>query len=102
MALMPPFAVTALVLILARAMTELWLSRLNQHHVRAHAIEVPPAFCGNIEEATYCRSVDYKLAKRRFGDIAAVFVVVVLFVVYFSGVLPWWFCRLSEIVGDLL
>jgi hypothetical protein len=34
---MPPFAIIALVLILARAMAELWLSRLNQRHVLAHA-----------------------------------------------------------------
>src|SRR5438128_9821358 len=95
MALMPPFAVTALVLILARAITELWLSRLNQHHVRAHANEVPPAFRGNIEEATYCRSVDYTLAKSRFGDVAGMFDAVVLIAVLFSGVLPWAFGRFS-------
>src|SRR6266513_1876912 len=100
MALMSPFAVTALVLILARAITELWLSRLNQRHVRVHANEVPSAFRGNIEEATYCRSVDYTLAKSRFGDIAAVFDAVVLFAVLFSGVLPWAFGRFSASFGS--
>ena len=100
MALMPPFAVTALVLILARAITELWLSRLNQHHVRAHANEVPPAFRGNIEEATYCRSVDYTLAKSRFGDIAAVFDAVVLIAALFSGALPWVFESFSASFGS--
>ncbi len=34
---MSPFAIIALALILARAVTELWLSRLNQCHVRAHS-----------------------------------------------------------------
>src|SRR6184192_4124597 len=95
MALMPPFDVTALVLILARAITELWLSRLNQRHVRVHANEVPPAFRGNIEETTYCRSVDYTLAKSRFANIASVFDAVVLLAVLFSGVLPWAFERFS-------
>ena len=38
------FATLALVLILARAIAELWLSRLNERHVRAHADEVPPVF----------------------------------------------------------
>ena len=47
---MSPFAIIALVLILARAIAELWLSRLNQRHVRAHANEVPPAFRGMIDE----------------------------------------------------
>src|SRR5438874_7891775 len=100
MALMPPFAVTALVLILARAITELWLSRLNQRHVRVHANEVPPAFRGNIEETTYCRSVDYTLAKSRFADIASVFDAVVLLAVLFSGVLPWAFERFSASFGS--
>jgi hypothetical protein len=66
---MPPFAIIALVLILARTTTELWLSRLNQRHVRAHANEAPAAFRGTIDETTYRRLVDYMLAKSRFGDV---------------------------------
>ena len=86
---MSPFAIIALILILARAITELWLSRLNQRHVRGNANEVPPAFRGIIDETTYRRSIDYTLAKSRFGDIANVFDVVLLIAVLFSGVLPW-------------
>src|SRR6266516_3407033 len=100
MALMPPFAVTALVLILTRTITELWLSRLNQRHVRAHANEVPRAFGGMVDEATYRRSVDYTLAKSRFGDIAGMFDAVVLIAVLFSGVLPWAFGRFSASFGS--
>src|SRR5213595_3916284 len=99
MVLMPPFAVTALVLILTRTITELWLSRLNQRHVRAHANEVPRAFGGMVDEATYRRSVDYTLAKSRFGDIAGMFDAVVLIAVLFSGVLPWAFGRFSASFG---
>jgi STE24 endopeptidase len=88
---MPPFVIIALVLILARAIAELWLSRLNQRHVRTHANEVPPPFRGIIDEATYRRSVDYTLAKNRFGDITGVFDTLVLIAVLFSGVLPWAF-----------
>src|SRR5207248_11507208 len=88
---MTPFAIIALVLILARAITEVWLSRLNQRHVHAHASEVPTAFQGIIDEATYRRSVDYSLAKSRFGDIANLFDAVLLIEVLFSGVLPWTF-----------
>src|SRR5438876_2676461 len=97
---MPPFVIIALVLILARAIAELWLSRLNQRHVCAHEDEVPPAFRGMIEEATYCRSVDYTLAKSRFGDIAAVFDAVVLIAVLFSGALPWVFESFSASFGS--
>ena len=96
---MSPFAIIALVLILARVVTELWLSRLNQRHVRERANEVPPAFRGIIDEATYRRSVDYTLAKSRFGDIVNVFDAVVLIALLFSGLLPWAFGRFSATLG---
>src|SRR5213083_583785 len=96
---MQPFTVVALVLILARAIAELWLSRLNQRHVRAHANELPPAFRGVIDEATYRRSVDYTLAKSRFADITGVFDVVVLIALLFSGVLPWALGRFTASFG---
>ena len=96
---MPPFAIIVLVLILSRAVAELWLSRLNQRYVRAHANEVPPAFREIIDEATYRRSVDYTLAKSRFGNVAEVFDTLVLIAVLFSGVLPWAFGRFSASCG---
>jgi STE24 endopeptidase len=96
---MQPFAIIALVLILARAIAELWLSRLNQRHVCARAKEVPSAFRGIIDQATYRRSVDYTLAKSRFGDIANMFDGVVLIAVLFSGVLPWVFGKFSASFG---
>jgi STE24 endopeptidase len=88
---MQPFAIIALILILARLVTELWLSRLNQCHVRAHRNEVPPAFRGAMDESAYRRSIDYTLAKSRFGNIVNVFDAVVLIAVLFSGLLPWAF-----------
>jgi STE24 endopeptidase len=96
---MLPFAIIALILILARATTELWLSGLNRRHVRAHANDVPPAFRGIIDAATYRRSVDYTLAKSRLGDIVTSVDAVVLIAVLFSGVLPWAFGRLSASFG---
>ena len=96
---MPPFAIIALVLILARVIAELWLSRINQRHVRAQANEVPPAFRGIIDEATYRRSIDYTLAKSRFGDIANLFDAGLLIALLFSGVLPWAFERFSVSLG---
>ena len=85
---MSPFAIIALVLILARALAELWLSRLNQRHVRAHADQVPPAFREMVDEPTYRRSVDYTLAKSRFGEVVTLFDAVLLIGLLFSGVLP--------------
>ena len=96
---MQPFAIVALVLILARLVTELWLGRLNQRYVRAHANQVPPVFHGIIDEATYRRSVDYTLAKSSFGDVVNPFDAVILIAVLFSGVLPWTFEQFSGSFG---
>jgi len=96
----PPFAIIALALILARAFGELWLSRLNQRHVLAHANEVPPAFRAMIDEATYRHSVDYTLAKNRFGDVVTVFDAVLLMALLFSGVLPWAFGKFMATFGS--
>ncbi|PYL10487.1 MAG: peptidase M48 [Verrucomicrobia bacterium] len=95
----PPFAVIALVLILARTIAELWLNQLNQRHIRANQNEVPPAFREMIDEATYRRSIEYTLARSHFGDVTNVFDAMVLIAVLFSGVLPWWFARFSASFG---
>ena len=99
MASVPLFAVIAFILILWRTAAELWLGRLNQRHVQAHAKEVPPAFRGIIDEATYRRSADYTLVKGRFENVVAIFDAVVLIAVLFSGLLPWAFRRFGAGVG---
>ena len=96
---MRPLAIIALALILARVFAEIWLNRLNQHHVRAHANEVPRAFRGIIDDGTYRRSVDYTLAKSCFGNIVNLFDAALLILVLFSGVLPWSFGRFSASFG---
>ena len=96
---MTPFAIIAVVLILARAIAELWLSRLNQWHVRTHADEVPPAVEQIVDERTYRRSVDYTLAKSRFGEVVNWFDAALLVTVLFSGVLPWAFGKFTETFG---
>jgi len=88
---MSPFAIIALALILSRAFAELWLSRLNQWHVQAHADAVPPALREMVNEPTYRRSIDYTLAKSRFGEVVTLFDAVLLIGVLFTGVLPWAF-----------
>src|ERR1051326_8246448 len=94
-----PFAIIALVLILARAIAELWLSRLNQRHVQAHANEVPTAFRGMVDRPTYHRSIDYTLAKSRFGDVVTMFDTALLIAILFSGVLPWAFGKSAPAFG---
>jgi STE24 endopeptidase len=96
---MQPFAVIALLLILGRVFAELLLSRLNRSHVCAHANEVPTVFYGMIDEPKYRRSIDYTLAKSRFGDTVNVFDAAILIAVLFSGVLPWAFEKFSANFG---
>ncbi len=96
---MSPVATIALVLIFARATGELWLSGLNRRHVHANAKEIPTAFRGMIDEATYCRSVDYTLTKNRFGDVVTIFDAILLVGILFSGVLPWAFGKSAAAFG---
>jgi STE24 endopeptidase len=96
---MSPFAIVALVLILAHAIAELWLNRLNQRHVRAYADEVPHAFRGIIDNATYRRSIDYTLAKSRFGEVMTAFDAAFLIGLLFTGVLPWAFGKFMADFG---
>jgi STE24 endopeptidase len=78
----------ALGLVVARWAASLWLSRLNARHVSAHAGSIPPAFVDVVDEPTYARSVEYTLARLRFGQVSATFGLVVLLAALFSGVLP--------------
>jgi STE24 endopeptidase len=94
-----PFAIIALVLIFARATGEICLSGLNRRHVCARAKEIPPAFRGIIDEVTYCRSVDYTLAKNRLGNVITVTDAVLLIGILFSGVLPWAFGKFVAALG---
>src|SRR5215211_8653738 len=96
---MSPIAVIAFVLILARAIAELWLSGLNQRHVCGNAHQVPSAFRGMIDEATYRRSIAYTLAKNRFGDVVTLFDAVLLVAVLFTGILPWAFGKFTAVFG---
>src|SRR6186713_2115044 len=96
---MSPLAIIALVLIFSRALAELWLSRMNQQHVRAHSGELPLAFREMVDEPTYLRSIEYTLAKSLFGDVVTLFDTALLIAILFSGVLPWAFEKFTGAFG---
>jgi len=77
------------VLILARWLVELGLSRLNQRYVFAHADNIPEPFRGMIDQSAYASAVQYTLAKNRFGQFADTWETLILLLALFSGVLPW-------------
>src|SRR6266571_4719993 len=84
----PSLPVCAIVLgvRLAKWVLEFWLRSLNERHVLANARTVPEAFKGAIDEATYAKSVQYTLAKSRFGQIEDTFGLVILIAALLSGV----------------
>jgi STE24 endopeptidase len=90
----------ALAFIVARWLAQFWLERLNQRHVLAHAAAVPEAFQASIDPATYARSVQYTLAKGRFGRIEDTFGALLLLAVLFSGVLPWAYTTFIGAFGE--
>ncbi len=99
---MPLATLVALVaagLIIFRLATELWLAWLNRRHVLAHAGAVPDAFRQIIEPAAYEKSIQYTLAKGRFGQVEDAFDAAVLLAILFSGVLPWAFDRFAASPG---
>ena len=81
-----------LILLLGRWAAQLWLARLNQRNVLAHADAVPDAFKAiPLTPPPHSKSVQYTLAKSRFGNVEMTYDLVVLAVVLFSGLLPWIF-----------
>ncbi len=89
----------ALILVPAKWGAQLWLARLNERNVLAHAGAVPEAFKDAMDEATYAKSVQYTLARSRFGQIEMSLDMTILLLVLFSGVLPWGFRLITARFG---
>ncbi len=88
------FQVTVALIVL-KLLTEWVLAWLNRAEVRRHAARAPAAVSTIMDEATYRKSVDYTLAKNRFGLIEGLFDTGVLVAVLAGGVLPWLFARVT-------
>lgn len=88
----------AVAFIALRLIAELVLSALNRAEVEKHARQAPPAVAAIMDTPTYTKSVEYTLAKNRFGRIELVWDAVVLIAVLASGILPRiyaWFAPLA-------
>lgn len=99
---MPPSELVfpiVLVLLIGRWLAQLWLASLNRRSVLTHADRVPDAFKDSVDAATYSKSVQYTLAKNRFGNIEMTYDLVVLAIVLFSGLLPWAFQLFTHWLG---
>lgn len=82
------FTIVAILIVL-RLVAELVLSLLNCAEAKKHASAPPPAVAAITDADSYAKSVEYTLAKGRFGRIELVWDAIVVLVVLGSGVLPW-------------
>lgn len=85
-------------LVALRLVTELVLSILNSREVVRNAETPPPAVAAIMDGETYRKSVQYTLARGRFGRVELVWDAFILVVVLASGILAvfrGWFAPLS-------
>jgi STE24 endopeptidase len=95
------WAVPALLfLVLARWISELILTRLNEQHVEAHAGTVPEPFRDLMPPATYAKAVDYTMARSRFGQIETTFDAMILSALLLFGGLPWAYDLVVATLGN--
>ena len=80
-------------LLVAKLLAELILAALNRTEVKRHADQAPPAVAAIMDAATYRKSVDYTLAKNRFGSWSMVFDTGLLLLVLTSTLLPLLFSQ---------
>jgi STE24 endopeptidase len=92
---MSPVLWTTAALMTLRLAGELVLSGLNRAEVRRNARVAPPAAAAIMDAETYRRSVDYTLAKSRFGVVTGLFDALVLAMVIFGGILPVLFAEIT-------
>ncbi len=78
-----------LILIFARLVWETALSLLNMAEVKRRGQSPPEQIPEIMDYETYARSVNYTLAKERLSIFGGFYETLILFVILFSGFLPW-------------
>jgi STE24 endopeptidase len=81
--------IVVLTALAANVGSEIWLILLNMREVRRCRDAPPEALREVMDGATYHTSVEYTLAKSRFGLFSEVFGATVLALALLSGLLPW-------------
>ena len=75
------------------------LDLINLNYVRAHSAKVPEGFRDFIDLPTYRKSVEYTIAKTRFGLVNEFYDALILAVVVLTGFLPWLYTGFSSVLG---
>ncbi|HAV12823.1 MAG TPA: peptidase M48 [Opitutae bacterium] len=86
-------------LLVLKLVTGIILDCMNMRHARDQSAEVPEAFKDFIDQPTYQKSIEYTLAKTRFGILNEVYDSLVLASVLLLGFLPWLYSSLSGALG---
>jgi STE24 endopeptidase len=81
------FKIVFLVLFSLHFLFERILSVLNTRHVLANKDQVPAAVSGVVSPETYSRSIEYTLAKARFGHVSAVWSTLVVMAFLFGDLI---------------
>ena len=75
-------------LLVLKYATSTILDVINMRHVKCQSASVPESFRDFIDLPTYQKSIDYTVAKTRFGLVSDLYDTAVLAVVVLSGLLP--------------
>ncbi|MFQ3270399.1 MAG: STE24 endopeptidase, partial [Lentimonas sp.] len=86
-------------LLVLKYATSTILDVINMRHVKCQSAAVPESFRDFIDLPTYQKSIDYTVAKTRFGLLGDFYDSAVLAVVVLSGLLPWLYTSLSATFG---
>lgn len=86
-------------LLILKFVTSTILDAINLGYVKRQSAAVPESFRGFIDLPTYRKSIDYTVAKTRFGLVNDFYDSVILAVVILSGLLPWLYVSLSAVLG---
>jgi STE24 endopeptidase len=86
-------------LLLLKSGTSILLDWINIRYVKAHSAKVPAGFREFIDLPTYQQSVEYTIAKTRFGLVNEVYDALVLALIILTGFLPWLYSELSDFLG---
>ncbi|MEN8791219.1 MAG: M48 family metallopeptidase [Lentimonas sp.] len=91
--------ITFVCLLVLKLVTGIVLDCMNMRHARAKSATVPEAFQDFIDLPTYQDSIDYTIAKTRFGLLNEIYDNLILAVVLLLGILPWLYTQLSGVIG---
>ena len=86
-------------LLILKYATSTLLDVLNLGYVQRQSEAVPPGFSDFIDLPTYQKSIEYTVAKTRFGLVSDFYDSIILAVVVLSGLLPWLYTSLSATFG---